>query len=542
MQDDYKDADALQEIRRLEEEKNPLKAELKEVAELCIPESMDMDGNLSEQILNSPGHYSGLAKVNLQVFAQGTFAHMIGGDVDWLEAGEFGNKVIMESRIAQEYYEEIRTLLIQGLYDDGYMDVALPAFKNAGGLGTDVVTVTPNIDSKRADFIHWHPGDVFIGHDAGGRVDRCALKLRTTVHDLAEKKFNISKEMKRIATESPKKAERKIEIWYYYRRIRQLGKYLDTGMRWELLVIDKAGVVIHESPMRSLPGAIWRFFRKDRSSYGMGMGTMLRRDMMQSNKIQKLLMMEGEQRVNPAMWMPAGVDAYLEPDSITYQTDMTNQQMFPRRMIEVAEMTGIAALKAEIDRLCNIIFYTDFFMQLAGNTTRKTAQEISGLWQETSAQITAVVDTVERNHMMPIVRRYLMVMMDQNRLPPVPNIIKANTKGSLGIRFIGPLAKARRYTYTIAQDQRMISEIIAPMAQVDPGILDYIDKEAYLKRAAQYLGGGRATILSQAEVDGIRAERAMREMMMEKMKTAQAAVGNSTAAEPGSPAEAALSA
>lgn len=540
MQDDYVDQNALMEIKRLEEERNPLKAELKDVAELCIPESMDMDGNLNEQLLNSPGHYSGLAKVNLQVFAQGAFSHMLGGDVDWLEAGEFGNKVIMESRIAQEFYEEVRTLLVQGMYDDGYMDIVLQAFKNAGALGTDIVTVTSNPDNKRADFIHWHPGDILVGAEANGRVDRFALKLRTTIHDLYELGFNIPADMERIAQTQPKLAYRKEEVWYYYRKQRVLGKYLDTGMRWELLVMMKDGKVIHESPMRNLPGAVWRFFRRDRSAYGGGMGTLLRRDMMQSNKIQKLLMMESEQQVRPAMWMPAGVDAYLEPGSITYQTDMQNPNLFPRRMMDPADMRGVSELKAEIDRLSNTIFYTDFFMQLANNTTRKTAQEIQGLWQETSAQITAVVDTIERNHMMPIVRRYLTIMMDQNRLPPIPEVIKQNTKGHLGIRFIGPLAKARRYTYTVAQDRRMIADIVAPMAQLDPTVLDYIDMEAFMLRAAQYLGGGRSTIRPQAEVDGIRAERQMQQMMMAKQQAAQAALGNSKEAEQGSPAEAAM--
>ncbi len=535
-----KDENALAEIKRLEEEKNPLNDELQQVAELCLPESQDMDGNLNEQLLNSPGHYSGLAKVNLQVFAQGSFAHMFGGDVDWMELGEFGNKIIMGSRIAQEYYEMIRVLAIQGLYDDGFYDTVVPAFKTAGAMGTDVVTGTPNIDGKRADFIHWHPGDVLVGHDAGGRPDRCALKLRTTIHDLADKEFDISEEYKRIARDQPKLAERKEEIWYYYRRVRDKEKYLDTNMIWELLVLNKAGEIYHESPMRSLPGSVWRFFKRDRSSYGQGMGTMLRRDMMQSNKIQKLLMKEGELRVDPSMWMPSGVNAFLEPGSITYQEDMVNPNNFPRRMVDPADMTGVAALKAEIDRLSNIIFYTDFFMQLAGNTTRKTAQEVASLWQETSAQVAAVVDTIERHFMRPNVQRYLLIMLDQDRLPEPPNIIKQNTTGHLGIKFIGPLAKARRYTFTIAQDQRMISDIIAPMVQADPTVLDYIDMEAYLNRASQFLGGGRSTIRPQAEVDGIRAERAMREMMMAQAGAAQSAMGNSKAAEPGSPAEAVM--
>lgn len=530
---------AYAEVKRLEEVKNPIKNHYRDVAELICPDLMDMDGMDEDAFFTSPGHYSGLARTNLMVFAKGMFSHMMGPEVDWMEFGEFGNKVLMENRVAQSYFEELRMVVMQGLYDDGFYDTQIQALRTACGLGTDVTTCLPSPYGNKVDFMHWHPGDFMIGHDQGGRVDRLALTIRTTVHDMADQGLTLTEAQRETAERGGKPAERKTDLIYYYRRLNK-QKYLDRHMRWELIVFNSNGDIAHSSPMRSVPGAIWRFIRRDRSAYGNSPGLMLYRDMLQSNKIQKLLLKEGELRVNPPMYLPRISKVYMDPGAENYMDEGQDVNAYPRRMIDPADMTGVFALKQEIDRLTNINLDTDFFQQLAGNTTRKTAQEIQAAFQETSAQVMPSVDTYERNHIRPLLRRYLLVLMDLDRLPEPPDIVKKETNGLLDIQFIGPLAKARRYTYSIAQDKRFIGDIVAPMGAVDPAVMDYVNVPEYLERAARFMGGGRNTIRSEEEVQSLRAERAMREMAMKNAETRKAAVGNSKQAEPGSPAAAVM--
>lgn len=532
-----RDEKAWAEVSRLKEVKWKVKNHFRDVSELICPDLMDMDANMSDDFMNSPGHYSGLARTDLMTFAQGMFSYMLGGGTDWMEFGEFGNKVIMESRVAQSYYEEFRMQELQNLYDDGFYDIAIPQLRTAAGLGTDVTTCLPNPNGKRADFIHWHPGDFMIGQDQGGRVDRVALICRTTAHDMADQGLELSVSQQNAVAKMGKLAEKKEEIIYYY-RLATPGEYIDKHMKWKLSVFNAGGEVIHESPMRSLPGAVWRFFKRDRSAYGDGPGMFLYRDMLQSNKIQKLLMREGELRVNPPMYLPRIKQAFMEPGSENYMEEMGDVTQYPRRMFEPADMTGIFALKGEIDRLIDVNLYADFFRQLTGDTAgkRKTGVEVQATFQESSAQMTPVVDTYERNGLKPLIRRHMLIMIDQGRLPEPPNIIKQNTTGHLGIQFIGPLAKARRYQYSVGQDQQFIQNVVGPMAQIDPGVIDYVNVGEYLERSARFMGGGRSSIRTEEEVQSIRAEKMMQEMKMKQMELAKAAVGNSKQAEPGSPA------
>jgi hypothetical protein len=529
------------EVSRLKEIKWKVKNHYREVAELICPDLMDMDANMSDDFMNSPGHYSGLARTNLMTFAQGMFSYMLGGSADWIEFGEFGNKVLMENRVAQSYFEELRVVEVQNLYDDGFFDIAVPMLRTAAGLGTDVVTCLPSPYGDKADFIHWHPGDFMIGQDSGGRVDRIALTVRTTAHDMADQGLDLSESQRRAVEMDSKQAERKETLVYYYRRSDK-QEYLDSRMRWKLTVFNEGGKIAHESPMRSLPGSVWRFFRRDRSAYGDGPGLMLFRDMLQSNKIQKLLMREGELRVNPPMYLPRIKQAFMEPGSENYMEEMNDAGQYPRRMFEPADMTGVFALKQEIDRLVDINLYADFFRQLTGETAgkRKTGLEVQATFQESSAQMTPVVDTFERNGLRPLIRRHLLVCIDQGRIPEPPQIVKQHTKGLLDIEFIGPLAKARRYQYSIGQDKQFIQDIVAPIAQIDQGIIDYVKVDEYLERSARFMGGGRSTIRTAEEVAAIRSERMMQQMAMQQIEAQKAAIGNSKQAEPGSPAAAVM--
>ncbi len=84
----------------------------------------------------------------------------------------------------------------------------------------------------------------------------------------------------------------------------------------------------------------------------------------------------------------------------------------------------------------------------------------------------------------------------------------------------------------------MINQIVVPLAQVDPGVLDYIDMAALLSRGRQFMSGGRNVILEQEDVDSIRDQRAQREAEAQAQAYQMEMMKMTKAPEPGSPAEA----
>jgi len=535
------DKKALSEINYLVEVKQSMKRIQEEVAELIAPHLMDMDGTQADKYLFSPGHYSGVAKMNLEVYSRGMFAHMVGGDVDFVEMGVFGNEDIMRDKASQEYFAKARLMVVDEMYRNNWFDHVKPSLEYAGALGTDVLTIMGDYFEGNTNTLHWHPGDVFIGEDGRGRVDRLALKIRTTPQDLVDESTDVPESIF-YAAQKPKSAKKKIILWGYYRKLPP-DEWV-AGMKWYYRLIGADGHIYNESYMHSLPGPIWRLEKMPRTAYGMGMGIKLYRDLLQSNKIQKLLMMEAELRVKPPVWIPnRGEDVYMEPGSINY-TNVTDGSQVPRRMIDPADMLPASQLKQEIDALTRIHMYTDFFLQLTENTTRRTAQEVAALMMEAGSQVTSLVDSFERNYLNVSVRRHMLIMAEQNRLPEpsrkIQRFVKENPQGQLGIRFIGPLAKARRWMYSVGKDMEMINQMVVPIAQIDPEALDYLDKAALFERGRQFMSGGSEIIKTQEEVDQIRQQRAEAQQQQQQAEAQMAALAQTKAPEPGSPAEAVM--
>ena len=534
------DKDSIAEIMRLEELKHPVKKVMQEVSELIAPHLMDFDGTHADRFLFSPGHYSGAGKLDLEVYARGMFSHMVGGDVDFMEAGVFNNDEIMQDKPSQGYFERVRLELIEEMYSNGWFDHVKPSLEYCGAVGTDVTTIMGDYYTNKISIIHWHPGDVFIGEDGSGWVDRLALKIRTTPKDLMDMGVDLPISLQNEANK-PKPARKKLELWAYWRKQGPKATK-QTGMPFKYRLLMKDGTILSESLMHSLPGPVWRMEKMPRSAYGLSMGIKLYRDLMQSNKIQKLLMEEAELRVRPPVWVPnTAEDIFMEPGSINYVNSMDGSQ-FPRRMIDAADMLPASQLKQEIDSLARVHFYTDFFMQLTGSTNRKTSVEVQGLMMESGAQIASLVDSFERNYLMPSVRRHFILMAEQGRLSEPSNKIKEyiaqNPQAELGVRFIGPLAKARRWMYSVGKDLEMINQMVVPLAQVDPGVLDYIDMAALLGRAKQFMSGGRNVLRTQEEVDQMRQKQAEAQQAAQQQAYQMEVLKMTKAPEPGSPAAA----
>ena len=86
----------------------------------------------------------------------------------------------------------------------------------------------------------------------------------------------------------------------------------------------------------------------------------------------------------------------------------------------------------------------------------------------------------------------------------------------------------------------MIQEMVVPIAQVDPGAIDYINIQNLFERGNQFMSGGRAVVRTQEEVDQIRADRQQMQMAQMQAQMAQEAMKTTKAPEAGSPSEAVM--
>ena len=99
------------------------------------------------------------------------------------------------------------------------------------------------------------------------------------------------------------------------------------------------------------------------------------------------------------------------------------------------------------------------------------------------------------------------------------------TNQNLEIEYVSPLAKAQRQGDI--QSMTRLLELMGPLTQLDPSILDYVDSDGISKHLIKILGVPAAAVRGDREVALLRAQRAQQQQaaaeQAELVETAEAA-------------------
>ena len=531
-------------ISRIDEMKAERKTQAepwwKDLSEVLIPRLQDLDGTKTMDALLAPGTYDSQGRSALEIMGNAVFSLMCGPSVDWISLGMFSNDDVMRDHASREYFDRLRMHALDALYENGFYENVKPAVEYAASLGTVATTVTAELEEDQINYLLWHPGDIYLRKGMDRRYGEVAIKQRVRYKDLLSYP-DLDPKLEEKALKSPNE---KLDIYYYINKTANDGTSVlyEFGMKYYVSHVTDGGIILHSSGLKMMPGSFWGFESDPRMDYGLSPGYHTLRDMLQSNKIRKLLLKETEQRVNPSLWIPeqGASQLYSEPGSSNYYTG--DSSMFPRRIFEAGDVGLAFQIKEEINEIIQTRFYTKFFLSVMSKTHRRTAQEIAATQNEVGSQIAPLVYTVERNFLAPQIRRTIQILFDQGKLPEPSNKIKSTAKDfPLEVRFIGPLSMAQRYQYLTVKNTQMINDVLAPVYQLDPTALDNIDLNALVRQSALGLNGGYGIIRAEKDVEAIRAQRAQQQMQQQQMAMQVEAMKQPQAPESGSPAEAAMS-
>jgi hypothetical protein len=535
------DEEGKQAISRITEMKSKRKSSMepwwKDVAEVLIPRLSDLDGTKTSEALLAPGFYDSQGRSSLEVASNAVFSLMVGHDVDWLSFGMFNNPEVMRDRASREYFDRMRIGVLDVLYANGFYENVKPAVETGMSIGTVATTVTRELNSPDINYILWHPGDIFIRKGGDRRIAEVAVRQNMKYKDLNGQYEKLPPKVVEKMKADPNGT---IDIYYYINKLATDGTspLADFGMKYYLMHVTEDGDTLHASGLQTLPGAFWTFEADPRLDYGLCPGYHTLRDLMQNNKIRKMLLQETEKRIKPPLWVPEQGSSQLhaEPDSINYFNG--DPSLFPRNVFQETDVSLAFQIKEEINNIIRIRFYTDFFLAVMSKSHRRTAQEIAATQNEVGSQIGPLVYGIERNYLAPQIKRTLMIMQEMGKLPEPTNKILQNTKDfPLEVKYIGPLSLAQRYQYHTVKNTQLLTEVLIPAAQLDPTSVDYINIGRLVQESTMGVNGGFGVIRDESEVLQIREARALAQQQAQQEAMAMEAMKQPNAAQPGSPAE-----
>lgn len=147
-------------------------------------------------------------------------------------------------------------------------------------------------------------------------------------------------------------------------------------------------------------------------------------------------------------------------------------------------------------------FYFDWFISEL-KKERQSVPEIYMRKEEKLQQLAPIVNRLEVELLSPMVIRSFNLLRAAGRIPPSPPALQG---AKLKLSFVSPASRAQLSTKAAAVNQWLQSVI--PMAQADPRVLDRINFDEVAEGLADWMNVPRRAVRTDAEVEGIRAERA----------------------------------
>ncbi len=289
-------------------------------------------------------------------------------------------------------------------------------------------------------------------------------------------------------------------------------------------VMQERKQIITSSGYREFPYAVPRWSKTTGEIYGRGPGMCMLPDIMMVNAMMLTVIQGAQKTVDPPLMVEddsvIGV-VRLTPGGLTV---VRPGAQIPKPLITDARIDfGFKCVEETRNRI-RAGFFVDQFQLAQG--PQKTAEEVK---QEVEQKLRLMGPVLGRQHfelLRPIIER-LFAIMDRKKLLP---IAPAKIQGKrFDVRYSSMIAKAQRMNDG-ANIARAL-QVIQPIAQVKPEVLDLIDADKIVRDLWGIYGNNHTELKSEADVKKIRDAKAKQqaELMKQQAEQHQASVAKQTA-------------
>ena len=205
-------------------------------------------------------------------------------------------------------------------------------------------------------------------------------------------------------------------------------------------------------------------------------------------------------------------------------------------------LDGILASMEDLRKSIRESYYADFFLTMTANLERvKTATEATYIKGEQAAMLAAMSGRMTVEFLEPAVEDEFALCLRYGKLPAVPKKLQGQR---IRVDLISPLAQLQKRYMMLNETDEFMGRILQ-VAQVDQGIMDKVDMDAYADTIAEAYNQDRRVVRDIMDVQRIRSARekaqAMAAAQQLKNETTKADAtmlsAGGKAVEPGSPME-----
>lgn len=360
--------------------------------------------------------------------------------------------------------------------------------------------------------------------DGFGRV--CEVVRRFRLKPAAALRMFKGERMPVKIEELAAKGDQGLIVFYHHVLLNdgfQPGRLGPKGKRWLSRYVCEVGhSLIRIAGYDEMPFFMARWEVDTGHTYGVGPGFVALASTRVHNRMEDATLRRAQREADPTLLAPDRQDWPLNgvarPGALLYGgTNMQGNQMV--RPLELGGQFSLTLQEKQqkMEEIRDAFHYT--LMNLAGRTGM-TATEVMAITEERQRLWAPHQGRVQEEFLAPKIARRFSILWRAGQLPPPPPELQGV---ALDIQYLSAAAAAQRSVEGNAALR--ILQDIAPLAQINPRVMDRIDPDGLIETLADARGAPARMFFSREQADKIAADRAQQMQNQQAMQMAQDGAG-----------------
>jgi hypothetical protein len=436
---------------------------------------------------------------------------------------------LKEDQETKTWLDEVNDQLFRQRYSprSNFASQAHEFYMSLGAFGTAVMFVDDDLKSRALRYQTLHLGEVFIGTNNRGVVDVVHRAFELTARQAAQEwgLESLPDRIRADAQHKPTTTYRFLHCVYPndelnpsrsdYKGMAFASTYLSVDFR---AVLEKGGY-------HTFPYLVGRYTKAPGETYGRSPAMDALADIKMLNEMEKTTLRAAHLAVNPPL--------LTADDGVLGAFQIRPSVVIPGGLSE----TGSERIKA-LESRANIPlsvemsnqrrssiqdhFLVSLFMILAEDRSNMTATEVLQRAQEKGILLAPAAGRQHAEFLGPLIQRELDLIARAGALPPPPDTFGQSGAG-YAIEYTSELSRAQRAGEGVGILRTI--EALAPLAQIDPGVLDVLDPDEMARTLAEINGVPPRAIRSPEDVAALKDQRAQAQQAQQALAAAPVAAG-----------------
>jgi len=489
-----------------------------EIGDFVIPRKADINKVRSPGDKRTEQVFDGTALHAAELLSASLHGMLTNASTKWFTLN-FRQFEVNEDDAAKEWLESVEEVMYMALSKSNFQEQIHELYHDLVTFGTAVMMVEDDPDYM-LQFSTRHISECYLSEDAKGRVDTVYRKFkmtnRTALQQFGSDPFDALR-LRKIK-EDPYDMMTIIHA-VYPRDDYNPGKASNVNMPIASVYIDpEEKVTLMESGYREMPYVSPRYLKSSfEVGYGRSVAMTALADIKMVNKMSEVSIRYAQKLVDPPLVVPD--DGFMlpirtVPGGLNFKRSGTRDTIEPLN-VNTGNPVGLQ-MEEQRRGAIRSAFYVD--QLILGSSPNMTATEVMQRTEEKMRLLGPVLGRLQAELLQPLINRVYNILARKNAFAEAPESIQGR---DLDIDYVSPLAKAQRQGDVNSLLQFL--QIISPVAQVDPSVMDYVDIDGMAKHMTKSLSIPATTLRSDEEVESIRANREEQQMVEQQRQDLQAA-------------------